>query len=137
MHSFLLEIAKPSLNGSLNDHQKDELSDEMDADQILQILMVLKEDGARRDEKIAQAIRQLEELGKFRDTQTIKVDGKFELITEEIRSLKTRLSAVESAGIAAWSTRKMAQWAAFISGVGVVWGGIVAAVIWLFEKVVK
>lgn len=47
------------------------------------------------------------------------------------RGIEARLQAVESAGIAAWSLRKMAQAVALIGGAAVIFGAIFEAVRWV------
>lgn len=103
----------------------------VDTDQIASILTQLQVEGARRDEKLTHIVTSVDGLSRFNDTRTVVVDNKLDLISADIRNLQTRTKALEDAGIAAWSVKKVAQAAVLITSVGVIWGFVAGIVVWL------
>lgn len=132
MHQLVL-ATKPHVNGSLKPQLTvhPEADDEMDTDQILQMLMTIQTDGARRDEKLTNIDKTVTGLADLQRVRITLEDTRHESVMTEIRGLQARVKSVEDAGISAWSVKKIIQWAAFIAAVGTVVGSIAGAIIWV------
>lgn len=105
--------------------------DDVDTDQIASILTQLQVDGARRDEKLTHISTSVDELTRASNARVAIIDTKFDLIAADMRDIQARTKELEDAGIAAWSLKKIAQAAALITTVGVVWGFVAGIVVWL------
>jgi len=130
MHQLLL-VEKTHVNGSLKTQLtvNPEADDEMDTDQILQMLMTIQTDGARRDEKLTNIDKTVTGLADLQRVRITLEDTRHESVMTEIRALQGRVKTVEDAGIAAWSVKKVIQWSAFIAAVGTIVGTIAGVVI--------
>ena len=140
MHENLLVKSYANGVGVASNGSLEELSgtDDMDMDQILQMLMGLREDGVRRDEKLTTISEQLKELNHFRIERVALTDERHVKIMEELRlgqatvsALQSRVAALEASGLSAWSVKKVIQWASLIAAVGTLLGAITGGIFWL------
>lgn len=121
----------------------------MDNDQILQALIGIGTDGARRDEKLTSTVQSLERIERgMKDSET-RIDLRFqELIRQreahieqgnkryeetmlKISGLDGRLKNVEDSGIASWSAKKILQWAALTAAIATLFGTVLGGVAWI------
>lgn len=134
MHQLAL-AEKNHVNGSLKTglFLKSEPDEDMDTDQILQILMVIQSEGARRDEKLTNIDKAVTSSADLQKSRIAVEDARYELMAEDIRQLKGRVKTIEDAGLAAWSVKKIIQWSALIAAVGTIVGSIAGVIIWVVK----
>ena len=120
MHNTLI-LEKISRNGLGILAKSPSEGDDVDTDQILQILMKNGEDGARRDVMLTHISEQIKEI----DSKTNLTNASIKGIEERARTVEDRVKRLEDAGIAGWSVKKIAQVAALITAVGIIWGLLV------------
>jgi len=109
----------------------------IEMDEILRILTAIQVDGARRDERLAQLQKQMDELVKFREERTRTSETENRKMTGEIEEIHRKIKAIEERGLLAWTWKRIMQAAALTAAISTVGGCFIGLAVWVVTKLLK